>query len=116
MGHLQTSTPIQTSNLTAHRLLTNKILPKVLKAMDMQFHWLHCRKEQDQYQFYWRPGTHILANYWTKHHPASHHKSFWPQILTSATTDPEYIKLNTPKSTATKSFIKNILLTPSFVE
>ncbi len=43
-------------------------------------------------------------------------KKNWPQILTSATTDPEYIKLSTPKNTATKSFVKYILKTPSFVE
>ena len=49
MGHPQMRTPIQTDNLTAHALLTNKILPKVLKAMDMQFHWLHCHEAQDQY-------------------------------------------------------------------
>jgi hypothetical protein len=59
MGHPQTCTPIQTSNSTAHALLTNKIMPKALKAMDMQFHWLHCREAKDQYCFYWRPGTHI---------------------------------------------------------
>jgi hypothetical protein len=35
MGHSQSRTPIQTDNLTAHALLTNKILPKALKAMDM---------------------------------------------------------------------------------
>ncbi len=35
MGHMQTYTPIQTRNLTAHALLTNKVLPKVLKTMDM---------------------------------------------------------------------------------
>jgi hypothetical protein len=53
MGHLQMRTPIQTYyNSTAHALLTNIILPKALKAMDMQFHWLHCCKAQDQYQFY----------------------------------------------------------------
>jgi hypothetical protein len=62
MGHPQTCTPIQTNNLTAHTLLTNKILPKALKAMDMQFHWLCCHKAQDQYQFYWRPGTQNLAD------------------------------------------------------
>jgi hypothetical protein len=49
MGHPQTCTPIQTNNLTAHTLLTNKIMPKASKAMDMRFHWLHCRKAQDQY-------------------------------------------------------------------
>jgi hypothetical protein len=38
MGHSQSRTPIQTDNLTAHALFTNKILPKALKAMDMRFH------------------------------------------------------------------------------
>ncbi len=76
MGYLQTRTPIQTNNLTAHALLTNNILPKALKAMDMRFHWLRCRKAQDQYQFYWKPETQNLVAYWTKHHPASHHKAF----------------------------------------
>ncbi len=47
MGHPQTCTPIQTDNSTAHALLTNKIMPKALKAMDMRFHWLRCRKAQD---------------------------------------------------------------------
>jgi hypothetical protein len=116
MGQPQAHTPTQTNNLTAHALLTNKILPKALKAMDMQFHWLHCCKAQDQYQFYWRPGTQNLADYLTKHHQASPHKAFWPQILTFASTDPENIKLNTLKNSATKSFIKSILFTPSFVE
>ena len=108
LGHPQERTPIQTDNLTAHALLTNKILPKALKAMDMRFHWLRCRGAQDQYRFYWRPGTQNLADYWTKHHPASHHKSFHPQILTS-TTDPEYLKLTTPKNTVSKTFLKNVL-------
>jgi hypothetical protein len=91
LGHPQPGTPIQTNNSTAHALLTNKILPKALKAMDMRFRWLRCRTAQGQFHYYWRPGTQNLADYWTKHQPASHHKSFCPQILTSA-ADPEYIK------------------------
>ncbi len=84
LGHPQPRTPIQTDNSTAHTLLTNKILPKALKAMDMRFHWLRCQGAQGQYWNYWRPGTQNLAGYWTKHHPASHQKLFRPQILTSA--------------------------------
>jgi hypothetical protein len=42
MGHPQTRTPIQTNNSTAHALLTNKIMPKASKTMDMRFHWLPC--------------------------------------------------------------------------
>ncbi len=49
LGHPQSRTPIQTNNLTAHALLTNKILPKALKAMDVQFHWLCCRAAQGQF-------------------------------------------------------------------
>jgi hypothetical protein len=84
--------------------------------MVMLFHWLRCREAQDQYQFYLRYGTQNLADYWTKHHPTRNHKAFWPQILTPSTTDHENIKVKTPKKTATKPFVKNILSTPSFVE
>jgi hypothetical protein len=63
MGHLQMGTPNQTNTLTAHALLTNKTLPKALKAMDMQFYWLCCHEAQDQYQFYWRPGIQNLEDY-----------------------------------------------------
>ncbi len=38
LGHPQPPTPIQTDNKTANDLLTNKIMPKALKAMDMHFH------------------------------------------------------------------------------
>jgi hypothetical protein len=57
LGHPQTQTPIQTNNSTTHALLTNKILPKALKAIDMRFHWLRCRAAQGQFCYYWRPGT-----------------------------------------------------------
>ncbi len=63
IGHLQTCTPTQTNNLTAHAILTNKILPKALKAMNMRFHWLRCHKAKDQYRFYWRPGTQNVVDY-----------------------------------------------------
>jgi hypothetical protein len=73
---------MQTNNSTAHALLTNIILPNALKAMDMRFNCIQCRKAQGQYQYYWQPGSQNLADYFTKHHPASHHKSFRSQILT----------------------------------
>jgi hypothetical protein len=108
LGHPQPWTPMQTDNSTAHTLLTNKILPKALKAMDMRFHWLRCHKAQGQYRYYWRPGTQNLADYYTKHHPTSHHEFFRSQILTSQ-SDPEYAKLLTPKATSTKFFVTKLL-------
>jgi hypothetical protein len=75
LGHPQPRTPMQTDNAIAHALLTNKIQPKKLKAMDMSFRWLKCREAQGQFRYYWRPGTQNLADYFTKHHPAAHHKN-----------------------------------------
>jgi hypothetical protein len=83
---------MQTNNAKAHTLLTNKILPKALKAMDMHFHWLRCHNAQGQFCYYWRLSIQNLANYFPKNHPTSHHKSVFPTILTT-TNNPEYTKL-----------------------
>jgi hypothetical protein len=82
LGHPQPPTPMQTDNKTTHDLLTNKIIPKALKAMDMHFHWLRCCKAQGQFRYYWRPGTQNLADYFTKHSPENHHKANRPTFLT----------------------------------
>ena len=139
LGHPQLRTPMQTDNATAHALLTNKILPKALKAMDMRFHWLWCRDAQGQFRYYWRPGTQNLAHYFTKYHPATHHKSVCSTILT-AVNDPEYrklfvtqdasspqinvksggtqraqiMKVPTKTSVITNSFVKTLFQTPKF--
>jgi hypothetical protein len=111
LGHPQPRTPMQTDNATAHALLTNKILPKALKAVDMRLHWLWCRNAQGQFRCYWRPGTQNLADYFTKHHPATHHKSVCPTNLT-AVNNSEYKKLfqNTGDSTkleGTNNYVRN---------
>ena len=104
IGYPQPRTPMQTDNAMAHTLLTKKTLPKALKAMDMCFHWLRCHNAQGQFHYYWRPGTQNLADYFTKHHPATHHKSVCPTIL-MAVNNPEYRKLfqNTKDSTKLES-------------
>jgi hypothetical protein len=92
LGHPQPPQPMQTDNQTAHVLLTSKIVPKALKAMDMRFHWLQCCKAQGQFRNYWRPGTQNLADYFTKHHPTNYHKANRPTFLTPH-EDPQYTKL-----------------------
>ena len=75
MGHPQPETPIQTDNLTAEGVINSKIQPKRTKAMDMRFHWLRDREAQRQFRFYWRSGKTMLADYYSKHHPATHHRN-----------------------------------------
>ena len=66
MGHLQHLTPIQTDNLAAFGIVTNKIIPKATKEMDMQFHWLCNHKQQQQFHSYMQPGEMNFIDYWTK--------------------------------------------------
>ncbi|EJK60923.1 hypothetical protein THAOC_18659, partial [Thalassiosira oceanica] len=45
-------------------------------------HWLRDRECQRQFRFYWRPGKLNYADYWTKHHPATHHNNVRRNYLT----------------------------------
>ena len=82
MGHKQPRTPMQVDNSTAVGVSNNNIQPRRTKAMDMRFHWLRDRESQKQFKYYWRPGKENLADYWTKHFCAAHHKQMRPIFLT----------------------------------
>eukprot|EP00804_Cyclotella_cryptica_P009383 CCRYP_018078-RE/>CCRYP_018078-RE protein AED:0.44 eAED:0.44 QI:0/-1/0/1/-1/1/1/0/181 len=82
LGHTQPATPLQTDNSTAEGVVNGKIQPKRTKAMDMRFHWLRDRECQEQFRIYWRPGKLNYADYWTKHHPATHHQHIRREFIT----------------------------------
>ena len=84
MGHRQPRTPMQTDNTAARSVVTNNVQPKRTKAMDTSFNWIWCRDMQEQFRYYWRPGSQNWADYWTKHFPASHHINMHPEFLTPA--------------------------------
>ena len=82
MGHPQPPTVIRTDNKTAHGILTGTMKQKRSKAIDMRFHWLKDRtNNQNQIQIKWSPGLTNLADYFTKHHSATHHKKVRPIYL-----------------------------------
>ena len=83
MGHPQPPMPVQTDHLTAYGVITNKIFLRATKAMEMCFHCLSNQEQQQHFHFYWRPGKTNYVNYWTKHHPATHHKLMRQVFLTS---------------------------------
>lgn len=74
LGHPQLATPMKTDNNTAEGILNGTIKQKRSKAIDMRFYWLKDRAEQGQFNIFWEPGKHNLADYPTKHHLGSHHK------------------------------------------
>jgi hypothetical protein len=89
MGWPRPKSPIQTDNFTAAGVTNKTIVPRRSKMMDRQFWWFHCRASQDQFQYYWDAGTKNWANYHTKHHPDTYHKthqslhaSYWSSVGT----------------------------------
>ena len=41
----------------------------------MRYHWIQDCIKQRQYDIQWEPGDKNKADYFTKHHPVSHHKN-----------------------------------------
>ena len=81
MGHPQPPTPIQTDNSTAEGVINSRLRPKRTKAMDMRFEWLLDREQKKQFKIYWKPGKTTLTDYFTKHHPPSHHQNVQGDFL-----------------------------------
>ena len=84
MGHPQPPTPIMTDNTTALRFVTKNLQPKQTKSTDMRYWWMRDRSDQKQFSYYWGPGSGILADYFTKHFCAAHHREMRPKFLTPA--------------------------------
>ena len=78
MGHKQLPTPVQTDNKTAQGILSGIYKRKRSKSNDMNFHWIHCRIRQKQFEAKRAPGKENLADAPTKHHPPAHHKRMRP--------------------------------------
>eukprot|EP00804_Cyclotella_cryptica_P017706 CCRYP_001159-RD/>CCRYP_001159-RD protein AED:0.46 eAED:0.46 QI:0/-1/0/1/-1/1/1/0/104 len=75
LGHKQPPTPIQTDNSTAEGIVNNRVQPQHTKAMDMRFHWLVGPHKSKTILFLLAPGHNKQGDYFTKHHPASHHRN-----------------------------------------
>jgi hypothetical protein len=75
LGHVQPPTPLQTDNAMADGVINGKVQTEQAKAMDMRVHWVCDQECQQQFRIYWQPGKLNYANYWTKHHPETHHRS-----------------------------------------
>ena len=68
-------------NSTANEIMNGTIKQQRSKAIDMRYYWLKDRVEQGQFKIFWEPGDANWADYFTKHHPPTHHKKIRPACL-----------------------------------
>ena len=78
LGHPQPATPMRTDNTTACGIINKQYKKNRSKANDMRFWWLVDRTDQNQFRIYWDKSETNLADYFTKHHPGSHHRRVRP--------------------------------------
>jgi hypothetical protein len=74
-----------TDNNTASGIATDTVKQKRSKAIDMRFYWIRDRVRQGQFKIYWSKGQTNRADYFSKHHPASHHQAIRSTYLYSPT-------------------------------
>ena len=74
MGHPQGRTTVITDNSMATSFVHSAMREKRSKSWDMRFNWLRDRQAQQQFEIKWQKGATNQADYFTKHHPPSHHK------------------------------------------
>jgi hypothetical protein len=82
MQYPQPATPVQTDNSTACGIANSNLRQQRSCAIDMRFYWIRDRMRQGQSHIYWVPGQLNLADYFTKHHLASHHCSMRSHYVT----------------------------------
>ena len=75
IGHAQPPTPLKTDNNTASAFVNKTLRQRKSKSWDMKFHWLRDRELQRLIRVFWDRGINNDADYFTKHHPPSHHQT-----------------------------------------
>ena len=69
MVHPQPTTPVQVDNSTESGIATGTIKQCKSKAMYIRFYWIRDRRNQEQFNIYWKPGSTNRGDYFTKHFP-----------------------------------------------
>jgi hypothetical protein len=81
MGHPQPATIVITDNTTASGIVNDTIKQRRSRAFDMRYYWVRDRIEQGQFKVIWQPAAVNMADYFTKHHTAAHHRAMRPIYL-----------------------------------
>ena len=86
LGHPQPPTLIKIGNLTSKGIITKLIKPPKSKSWDMRHHWIGDKITEKLINLIWRPASKNWADYFTKHHPITHHRIMRSKYLTKPAT------------------------------
>ena len=81
LGYPQGQTVILCDNKCAEGVALDIIKPKRTKSIDMRYHWIRDRIQQQQFIVAWRKGANNLADFFTKPLPLHAHQSLMPLLV-----------------------------------
>ena len=84
LDHPQPATPLKTDNSTSNSFVHANIKQRRSKTWDMRWNWLRDEATKEQLRIYWDKGENNDADYFTKHHPPSHHLAMRPKYVLNA--------------------------------
>jgi hypothetical protein len=97
LGHPQPATPVHCDNATAVGIANDTIKKQRSRAMEMRFFWVTDQVQRKLFDILWYPGKENLADYFTKHFTAKHHRAVRPYYL-AMPNSPQYLpRAATPK-------------------
>lgn len=97
LGHKQPATPIHCDNSTAAGIANNTVKRQRSRSMEMRYFWIADQVARNQFNVKWHPGQENLADYYTKHHPTSHHTRVRPFYLLEPNSPSELPRAMTPE-------------------
>ena len=90
LGYPQPPTPTLVDNSTTVGLANDTVTQHQSCAIDMHFYWVCDCVNQNQFHWYWAPAHLNLADYFTKHHTPSHHRTMHKYFVYT-TASPKYL-------------------------
>ena len=75
MIHAQPPTPSVTDSSTGDGFVNYNIHQQRSRAIDMRFYCVRDIVRKGPFMVYWIAGEYALEDYFTKHHPISHHQA-----------------------------------------
>ena len=94
MNHIQGTTPIQFHNIVANGIITETVIQRRSKAMDMRFYWLCDQCLQKQFHVHWKQGQQNIEDYPSKHHYTQNDISVRPTYALNTIKSKQKLYLN----------------------
>ena len=108
MGYKQGPTTIFVDNNTVSGICNSMIKRQLSRAMNGQYFWLIDQVNLNTYQIKWAPGLENMADYFTKHFAAAHHRDVRP-FYVQMQNSPRVVRKVLKKCQTKKSMTKKSL-------